>query len=118
VTEADAERIDTDEAFRAKYIKSHGYTKYWENRTGAAADKAKLCNKDAIVSMGIAQEADQGATEDETLAGVDGIKNLSDAQHAHLRELVHAVYKDDRGNTPALIAGYVYNDCMSRSTSP
>jgi hypothetical protein len=56
VTEADAQRLDADPAFRAKYIKSHGYGKYQTSALPASDD----AQTEQPINIG---SADNGRTE-------------------------------------------------------
>jgi hypothetical protein len=42
VTESEAQRLDSDSAFRAKYIKQHGYDKYRVRESNSAADTSDI----------------------------------------------------------------------------
>lgn len=68
VTEADAQRLDTDPAFRAKYIKQHGYEKYKISDASPKIDITSLtgshdddqCHAESELASQVAQASAKG----------------------------------------------------------
>jgi hypothetical protein len=63
VTEKDAQLLDSDPSFRAKYIKQHGYDKYKKGEKPAGQpDGDALCNPEADFVYKFAQDFKSGKT--------------------------------------------------------
>ncbi|KVU80065.1 hypothetical protein WK73_04520 [Burkholderia ubonensis] len=96
VTEREARRLDSDPAFRAKYIKQHGYDKYKVNdeppaRIAPAANSNSdtQCHAEADLAYQVAQASAQGIPIETTRATFAKVLNdnhvSAEAYNSHMR---------------------------------
>jgi hypothetical protein len=114
VTEKDARRLDSDPAFRAKYIKAHGYDKHptaAANNSAVKRPPEASCREDATFSQHIAEVRDQGATETYTLDAATKARG-SDERRTKMRSLIQYAYQN-YDLVPSDVASHYFAVCMS-----
>jgi hypothetical protein len=101
VTESDAQRLDTDPVFRAKYIKQHGYEKY---KIADAADQMDItpvigrrddsqCRAESELAYKVAQASKKGIPIDTVRASATKILNENHVAPAEFNRHMGMIYR-------------------------
>ncbi|PLZ01958.1 hypothetical protein CY652_13085 [Burkholderia sp. WAC0059] len=123
VTEHDAQRLDSDQAFRAKYIKQHGYEKYKIQRASAEASikpfakdqNDQQCRTDADTAYQVAQASANGVPIEKTRAAMakslDGIHVSTETYNDYIGMVNRAYAWQKHGYTLDQIRNGEYQAC-------
>ncbi len=100
VTESEAQRLDTDPAFRAKYIKQHGYDKYKVSGESPARiaplardNSDKQCAAEADLAHQVAQASAQGIPIETARATITKVLSDNRVSTVAYNDYVQMVYR-------------------------
>ncbi|MGC2970443.1 hypothetical protein [Paraburkholderia aspalathi] len=100
VTESEAQRLDTDPVFRAKYIKQHGYDKYKMSDEPpvriapfARDNSDKQCHAEADIAHQVAQASAQGIPIETARATVTKVLSDNHVSTVAYNDYVQMVYR-------------------------